>query len=196
MSVDERNKKKENKYGTMAVFMCVVLGYCVLCLFILFSFYMHSVKQSVSIHIYTENTSTATSVGFQVVNLAIVVCSWKYIFACLYISSVCVRCIQPPVKCVLTSLQTRNRMYCNVALQDPYTRCLVFRVLLCRWFNTETFQLCTGISKFYVTCWMDKTWQAGSWALVASDTPRWCYSVSYFYLITNIFSGLTDSRKS
>ena len=45
----------------------------------------------------------------------------------------------------------------------------------------RTFQLFTGISKFYVICWVDKTRQeAWSWALVQAlvdpNTPRWRYS--------------------
>ena len=44
-------------------------------------------------------------------------------------------------------------------------RHLVFKVPLCRRFNLGTFQLITGISKFFVTVtrWVDKTQQeAGS----------------------------------
>ena len=47
--------------------------------------------------------------------------------------------------------------------QGPDTRCLVLKVPLCCRFDTETFQLFTGISKFHVTRWVDKSWQeAGS----------------------------------
>ena len=47
--------------------------------------------------------------------------------------------------------------------QGPDTRRLVFYVPLCRWFETQTFKLFTGISEFYVTPRVNKARQeAGS----------------------------------
>ena len=58
------------------------------------------------------------------------------------------------------------------------------------WFHTETLQLFTGISEFYVTRWVDKSPQeATSWALVralvASYTLRWhcfCFCFCFFFI--------------
>ena len=77
--------------------------------------------------------------------------------------------------CILLDAWSKLTCY-----QSTDTRRLVFKVPLCRWFETQTFKLFTGISEFYVTCQMDKTQQeAGSWALnpalVASVNSWWCY---------------------
>ena len=52
-----------------------------------------------------------------------------------------------------------------------------------------------GISEFYVTRLVDKTQQAGSWAIVQalmdSNTPRCRYFFANFDLIANIFYGLS-----
>ena len=55
-------------------------------------------------------------------------------------------------------------------------------------------QWCTGISEFHVTRWVDKTRQhAVSWALVASDTPKWRY---LFFIWLLIFSMVWQVPKN
>ena len=55
-------------------------------------------------------------------------------------------------------------------------------------------QWCTGISEFHVTRWVDKTRQhAVSWALVASDTPKWRY---LFFIWLPIFSMVWQVPKN
>ena len=43
-------------------------------------------------------------------------------------------------------------VYYNTSVSIYTLGALCFKFLLCRGFNTETFQLFMGISKFYVTC--------------------------------------------
>ena len=60
---------------------------------------------------------------------------------------------------------------------------------------------CSPVSaNFYVTHWVDKTQQeagswAVSWAVVASNTPRWCYFFNVFVFDCWYFSGLSCSKK-
>ena len=69
---------------------------------------------------------------------------------------------------------------CSLKCND-YTRALTHCTLCFKLICTfDLTQLFTGIGKFYVTLWVDKTRQeAGSWALawalVSSNTTRWCY---------------------
>ena len=83
-----------------------------------------------------------------------------------------------------------------ISARTPDTWHLVFYVPLYCWLKHKDFPTNTGTREFHVMRWMDKTWQeAESWALVASNFPRWCYFFIFFYLIANNFNGSTGSKK-